>query len=242
MKKLQKLLLALCFTIGLFGSSFAQTPTPDATQSGVIVGGTYTYTVPNVGGQSWAWTVINSTGTIIDGTGGEFALTDVSGYEKSITWNAVGTFYVKVVTTIDATGCTNEYAIKVDVATNDYTVAFNAGTEKVYCADDANIASGMEITLDVTLNSATPATSYYDMTVHYQVDGGTTQLATIGTDNKFNIPGIAIADPVVPGVTSVTVTVLKVVDKFGVEFSPASGNENFVITIHPIPAKPTISF
>lgn len=242
MKKLQKLLLALCFTIGLAGNSFAQVPIPDATQTGVVADGTYTYTVPNTAGQSWVWAVINDAGVVIDGTGGAFSLTDVSEYEKTITWNTQGTFYVKVVTTTTATSCTNEYVIQVDVADNDYVVAFNVGTENVYCADDANIASGMEITLDVTLAGAVPAATYYGMTVHYQVDGGTTELATIGIDNKFNIPGTTITDPVVPGFTSVTVTVLKVVDKNGVEFNPASGSESFVITINPIPAKPTISF
>lgn len=240
MKKLQKLLLLAFFSIGICGTTYAQIPTVDDTQTGVVAGGKYTYTVPNTADQSWTWTVINSTGTIIDGTGGEFALTDVQDYQKEITWTANGTFYVLVETTIDLTGCINQYAIQVDVATNDYTVAFNTGTEKIYCADDANIGTGMEITLDVSLNSGVPAPAYYDMIVHYQVDGGTNELATIGVDNKFNIPGIVIADPVSPGIASVTVTVLKVVDKNGVEFSPATSD--FVITINPIPAKPTISF
>lgn len=240
MKKLQKLLLLAIFSIGILGSAKAQIPTVDATQTGVVAGGTYTYTVPNTTGQSWTWTVINSTGTIIDGTGGEFAMVNVQNYEKEITWNTNGTFYVLVETTIDATSCTNQYAIQVDVASNDYTVAFNAGTEKVYCADDANIASGMEITLDITLGGVAPASTYYDMEVQFKVDGGTTQTATIGTDNKFNIPGITIADPVAPAMANVTVTIVQVKDKNGVVFNPAV--PDYVITIHPIPAKPTITF
>ena len=241
MKNLQKFLLLAIFSIGIFGSAKAQVPTPDATQTGVIAGGTYTYTVPNTAGQSWSWEIINSVGTVI-APGADYALVDVHDYEKSITWNTNGTFYIKVVTTIDATGCTNEYAIQVDVSTNDYVVAFNAGTVNVYCADDANIASGMEITLDVTLGGSAPAATYYDMEVQYQVDGGVTETATIGTDNKFNIPGITIADPVAPAMANVTVTIVKVTDKYGVEFTPTAGNEDFVITINPIPAKPTISF
>ncbi|MBN2596063.1 MAG: hypothetical protein JXR82_04680 [Marinifilaceae bacterium] len=240
MKKLLKFLLVLCFTIGLFGNAYAQVPTTiDATQTGVIADGTYTYTVPNTTGQSWTWTVINSVGTII-APGADYAMVNVADYEKSITWKTSGTFYVLVEAKIDLTGCTNQYAIQVDVATNDYVVAFNAATEKTYCADDANITSGMEITLDITLAGATPAVAYYDMTVHYQVDGGSTELATIGVGHKFNIPGMTIADPVSPAFTSVTVTILKVVDKNGVEFSPAVAD--YVITINPIPGKPTIIF
>lgn len=242
MKKLQKLLLLAIFSIGIMGTVHAQVPTVDATQTGVVAGGKYTYTVPNTAGQSWTWTVINSAGTIIDGTGGEFAMLDVENYEKEITWNTNGTFYVLVETTIDATGCTNQYAIQVDVASNDYTVAFNAGTTKVYCADDPNIASGLEMTLDVTLAGGAPDAAYYDMEVQFQVDGGATQTATIGTDNKFNIPAITIADPVSPAMASITVTIVKVTDKNGVEFTPLAADADYVITINPIPAKPTISF
>ncbi|RUT78482.1 hypothetical protein [Ancylomarina longa] len=242
MKKLQKLLLVLCFTIGMLSNTYAQVPTPDATQTGVVAGGSFTYTVPNTAGQSWTWSVINSTGTVIDGTGGEFALVDVQDYEKKITWNTNGTFYIKVVTTNTTTLCTNEYAIQVDVSSNDYTVAYNAGTQIEYCADDANIASGMEITLDVTLAGSAPAATYYGMEVQYKVDSGATQTATIGTDNKFNIPGITIADAVNPGFTTVTVTLVQVKDKNGVIFNPTSGAEDIVITVNPIPAKPIITF
>ena len=241
MKNLQRLILLAIFSLSFLGNTYAQVPAIDATQTGVVADGTYTYTVPNTADQSLAWTVINSTGTIIDGTGGEFAMVDVHDYEKNITWNIAGTFYVLVETTIDLTGCTNQYAIQVVVSANDYVVAFNTTTtESVYCADDANITSGMEITLDVTLAGAAPAAAYYDMTVHYQVDGGATELATIGAGHKFNIPGMTIADPVSPTFTSVTVTILKVVDKNGVEFTPAVAD--YIITINPIPGKPTITF
>tara|TARA_R110001583_G_scaffold6427_3_gene32558 strand:- start:9376 stop:10104 length:729 start_codon:yes stop_codon:yes gene_type:complete len=242
MKKLQKLLLLAFFSIGIYGTTYAQVPTVDDTQTGVVAGGKYTYTVPNPAGQTWVWTVINSAGTIIDGTGGEFTLTDVQDYQKEITWTANGTFYVLVETTTTSTSCTNQYAIQVDVATNDYAVIFDAGTVNVYCADDANIASGMEITLDVTLAGGAPAATYYDMEVQFKIDGGAIQTATIGTGNKFNIPGIVIADPVTPGFANVTVTIVQVKDKNGVIFNPLAINEDYVITINPIPAKPTISF
>jgi len=245
MKNLQSLLLAFCMTIGFVSTTYAEIPPVDAIQDGVVADGTYTYTVPNTTGQSWTWTVIDKDGGIIDGTDGEFDLVDVTpgtplGYTKNITWNQNGTFYVLVETTIDLTGCTNQYAIQVNVAANDYVVAFNTATVNTYCADDARIASGMEITLDVSLAGIAPAAAYYDMTAHYQVDGGTTQLATIGVNNKFNIPAIVIADAVNPAMTSVTVKLLKLVDTNGVEFSPAT--EDFVITINPIPAKPEITF
>ncbi|NOU60996.1 hypothetical protein [Marinifilum caeruleilacunae] len=242
MKKLQKLLLLAIFSIGIFGTAKAQVPTVDATQNGVVAGGKYTYTVPNTAGQSWTWTIIDNTGAILDGTGGEYAMVDVEDYEKEITWNTNGTFYVLVETTIDLTGCTNQYAIQVNVASNDYTVAFNAGTTKVYCADDANIASGLEMTLDITLAGGAPAAAYYDMEVQFQVDGGATQTATIGADHKFNIPGITIADPVAPAMANITVTIVKVTDKNGVEFTPLAADQDLVIAINPIPAKPTISF
>lgn len=244
MKKLQKFLLLAIFSIGLFQIANAQVPSPiDATQTGVVAGGTYTYTVPNTSGQSWTWTVIDKDGNIIDGTGGEYAMVDVKNYEKKITWNNNGTFYVLVETTIDLTTCTNQYAIQVEVATNDYTVAYNAGTTAIYCADDANIASGMEITLDITQGGSgnAPDAAYYDMEVQYQVDGGAIQTATIGTDNKFNIPGITIADFVNPTFTKVTVTIVQVKDKNGVVFNPVSDAEDFEITVNPIPAKPTIT-
>ncbi|WP_372752700.1 hypothetical protein [Labilibaculum sp.] len=244
MKNLLKSLLVMCFTIGLFSSSYAQAPTADNTQTGVVAGGTYTYTIPTTTGETPAWTVLDDSGAELVSGAGDFDLSSVSDFEKSITWNTQGTFYVKVITTDDATLCTNQYVIQVDVATNDYVVAFNTtATVSVYCADDANIASGMEITLDVTLGGTTPDATYYDMEVQYQIDSGSTELATIVSgSNAFNIPAITIADAVNPGFTSVTVTILKVTDSKGVEFTPASGDENFVITVNPIPAIPTITF
>lgn len=241
MKKLQKLLLLAVFSIGILGTAQAQI-TPDATQDGVVAGGNFTYTVPDVANHSWTWEVLDNTGTAA--ALGDYTLIDVSpavGYKKNITWNANGTFYVRVTAQNKTTLCTNNYVIQVNVASNDYTVAFNAGTEDVYCADDANITSGMEVTLDVTLGGAAPDASYYDMTVHYQVDG-TDHTASIGTDNKFNIPGMNIGNPVTPNFTSVVVKIVKVVDTNGVEFTPTAGNESLTITIHAIPAKPTITF
>lgn len=246
MKNLLKSLLVMCFSIGLFSSSYAQAPTADNTQTGVVAGGTYTYTIPTTTGETLVWTVFNDAGVELTSGAGDFDLTSVSDFEKSITWNTQGTFYVQVVTTSTATTCTNDYVIEVDVATNDYTVAFNStSTESVYCADDANISLGMGITLDIELDSATPADTYYNMTVEYQVDqynSGATQFATIGSDNSFTIPGITIADAVNPTFTSVTVTIVKVTDSKGVEFTPASGDEDFVITVNAIPAIPTITF
>jgi hypothetical protein len=246
MKNMIKSLLVLCFTIGLFGNAFAQAPTPDDTQTGVVAGGTYTYTIPTTTDETLVWTVMNDSGVELTSGTGDFDLSDVSDFEKSITWNTNGTFYVQVVTTSTATSCTNDYVIEVDVATNDYTVAFNStSTESVYCADDANISSGMGITLDIKLDSATPADTYYNMTVEYQVDqydSGATQFATIGSDNLFTIPGITIADAVNPDFTSITVTIIKVTDSKGVEFTPSSEDENFEITINAIPAVPTITF
>jgi len=230
-------------TIGFVSNTFAAIPPVDATQTGVVADGTYTYTVPNTGGQSWTWSVINSLGTVIDGTGGEFAMTNVEDYKKEITWNVNGTFYVLVETSITATGCTNQYAIQVDVATNDYAVVFEAGTQNIYCADDAKIAAGMEIVLDVKLAGGVPAATYYDMEVQYTVDDGEIQTATILSGaNKFNIPGITIADPVTPGFATVKVTIVQVKDINGVIFNPAAGAEDYIITINPIPAKPEITF
>jgi len=242
MKKLQKILLFTFFSIGIYGTTYAQVPTVDNTQTGVVAGGKYTYTVPNTAGQTWTWTVIDNGGTIIDGTGGEFTMNSLQDYQKEITWTANGTFYVLVETTTTLTSCTNQYAIQVDVATNDYAVIFDAGTVDTYCADDANIASGMEITLGVTLASAAPNATYYNMEVQFKIDDGAIQTATIGTDNKFNIPTMAVGDPVSPNFASVKVTILQVKDIYGVVINPTAGNEDFIITINPIPAKPTISF
>ena len=241
MKKLQKLLLVLCFIIGILSNTYAQVPIPDATQTGVVAGGSYTYTVPNPAEQSWTWTVINSAGTVIT-PGADYAMVDVQDYEKKITWNTNGTYYIKVVTTNTTTFCTNEYAIQVDVASNDYAVAFNTSTEDTYCADDANIAAGMEITLDITLGGSAPAATYYGMEVQYTVDSGATQTATIGTDNKFNIPTMDVVDPVSPAFTSVTVTIVQVKDINGVTFTPLAANADYVITVNPTPAKPVINF
>ncbi|GAB7086446.1 hypothetical protein [Marinifilum fragile] len=241
MKKLQKLLFLAVFSIGIMGTVNAQI-TPDKVQNGVVAGGNFTYTVPEVADHSWTWEVLDNTGAAVDP--GNYSLVDVSpavGYKKNITWNANGTFYVRVTAQNKTTSCTNDYVIQVNVASNDYTVAFNAGTEDVYCADDANIASGMEVTLDIKLASNPAAAEYYDMTVHYQVDGAD-HTATIGTDNKFTIPTMDVVDPVNPAFTSVIVKIVKVVDANGVEFTPTAGNESLTITIHAIPAKPTITF
>lgn len=250
MKKLKCFILGLTLTIGFISNGHAQAPTPLKVQTGVVAGGTYTYTVPNPSGITWTWAVMDDKGTVIDGTGGEFVLEDVDptsplGYTKNITWNDQGTFYVSVVAENTTTHCTNDYVIQVDVATNDYTVAYNnAATVTTYCADDPNITTGLEVSLDVTLGAAKakPADVYYDMTVHYQINDGTTKIATLSNTNKFNIEGIPVADPVTPGFTSVKITIEKIVDSKGVEFSPAAGTEDLIITVNPIPAKPEITF
>ncbi|WP_421920562.1 hypothetical protein [Marinifilum sp.] len=242
MKKLQKLLLLAIFSIGIMGTVSAQI-TPDDTQDGVVAGGNFTYSVPNVADHSWTWEVIDNAGAAVDAA--DYTMVDVSpavGYSKNVTWNTNGTFFLRVTAQNNTTSCTNDYVIQVNVSSNDYEVAFNAGTENVYCADDANIASGMEITLDVILAGAAPDAAYYDMEVQYKVDGGTTQTTTIGADNKFTIPSMDVVDPVNPAFTSVLVTIVQVTDTNGVVFTPASDKEDLTITIHPIPAKPTITF
>lgn len=241
MKKLQKLLLLAIFSIGIIGNAMAQAPTPDGNQTGVIAGGNFTYTVPNVADHTWTWEVLDNLGD--PALAANYTMADVSpavGYSKNITWNNSGTYYVRVTAEHETTHCTNDYVIEVIVSDNDYVVAFNAGTETVYCADDANIASGMEITLDVTLGGSAPADTYYDMEVQYKV-GTNDYTATISDDNKFTIPGMNVGDPVSPDFTSVTVTIVQVTDTNGVIFTPAADADELVITIHPIPAKPTIS-
>jgi len=246
MKKIQRLLLALFFIFGVFANANAQAPTPDATQTGVVVGGNFTYSVPEVADHTWTWEVLDNTGAAATpGAAGDYVLADVSpavGYSKNITWNTNGTFYVRVTAENSTTLCTNNYVIQVDVITNDYTVAFNAGTEDIYCADDANITSGMEITLDIELASAPAAAEYYDMEVQYKIDNGPIQTGTIRADNKFNIPGMNVVDPVNPAFTSVLVTIVQVTDKNGVIITPAAGAEDLTITINAIPSKPTITF
>lgn len=250
MKKLKCFILGLTLTIGFISSGHAQAPTPLKVQTGVVAGGTYTYTVPNPSGITWTWTVMDDKGTVIDGTGGEFVLEDVDptsplGYTKNITWKDQGTFYVSVVAENTTTHCTNDYVIQVDVSTNDYEVAYNTTTTKTtYCADDPNIESGLEISLDLTLGSGAakkkPADVYYDMTVYYKINDGTTKLATLSNTNKFNIDGIPVANAVTPGFTTVKVTIEKIVDSKGVEFSPAA--DELIITVNPIPATPEITF
>ncbi|PXX96176.1 hypothetical protein DF185_20570 [Marinifilum breve] len=240
MKKLQKLLLFAIFSIGICGTVNAQV-THDAEQDPVVVGGNFTYTVPEDPNHNWTWEVLDNLGA--DADTDDYALIDVTpavGYSKNITWKTAGTFYVRVTAEHKTTLCTNDFVIKVDVANNDYVVAFNAGTENVYCADDANIASGMEITLDVTLGGTAPATSYYGMEVQYKV-GTNDYTATIGTDNKFTIPGMDVVNPVTPAFTSVTVTIVQIKDANGVIFTPDADADKLVITVHPIPAKPTIT-
>lgn len=244
MKKIVKLILTMCFAAALNTNGFAQFAA-DASQTGVLVGGIHTYTVTDNAGSEWTWAVVDKDEKAVVAADDTYTIVDdTKSSERVIKWNGAGIYYIKVVETITATGCNNDFVVEVNVIGDSYTVAFVTAADdanKVYCADDAALKSP-EITLDVKLGVDKPDDTYYDMTVYYTLDDGAEKSITLTNTDKFNLEDISSADPVIPTKTSVKVTLLRVVDSNGVIFSPADADKDFTITIHPIPAKPTVTF
>ena len=249
MKKLQRLLLIAFFSIGIYGNTYAQI-TEDATQAGVIIGSIHTYNVADhtATGSTYTWSVVDVNDNPITESISSYEITDASiNFSRTIKWLGSNTYYLKVVETL-STNCSNFYVVKVDVTGDSYSVQFVSTTvpsNSVYCADDSALGSP-EITLDIKLGTALPADTYYPMNVFYSLDGGITELSASFVDNTkkaFNLGAIDIgADKTAPNTTAVKVTLIRVVDANGVIFNPIAGNEEFDITINPIPGKPTITF
>jgi len=246
MKNLQYLIFGLFMIIGFVNNGYSQL-IPDANQPGVVIGAIHKYDVADHDGSTYTWTVVDVDDNPIGESASTYQITDAAtANSRTIKWNAQGTYYLKAIETVTATSCSNFFVVEVDVIGDSYSVEFvsiDTPSNKEYCADDAALDSP-EITLDVKLGTDVPADKYYPMNVFYSLDGGTTEIgASITNTNKFNLGAIDIGtDKTDPNTTSVTVTLVRIVDANGVIFNPALGAEEFDITINPIPGKPTITF
>lgn len=246
MKNLKHLILGLILTIGFASNGYAQL-VADAIQDGVVIGSVHTYDVTNDATRSWDWSVVDIDDKPILAGALTYEIVDApNGYTRQIKWNGAGTYYLKVVETITATSCSNYSVVEVKVIGDSYSVQFvsvDTPSNSVYCADDSALGSP-EITLNVQLGSGAPADKYYPMQVYYSLDGGATELDTpITNTNTFNLGAVDIGtDLTAPNTTSLTVTLLRIVDANGVIFNPADADKEFTITVNPLPVKPTINF
>ncbi|BAX80695.1 hypothetical protein [Labilibaculum antarcticum] len=246
MKNLQRLFLLAIFSFCILGNTFAQL-TPDVNQPGVVIGAIHQYDVDEHAGSTYTWSVVDVDDNAILASATTYQFTDESiAFSRTIKWNMDGTYYLKAIETITATSCSNFFVIQVDVIGDSYSVQFvstvTPSSNSIYCADDTALGSP-EITLDVKLGATLPADTYYPMNVFYSLDGGTTELsASISNTNMFNLGAVDIgSDKTAPNTTAVTVTLLRIVDKNGVIFTPVAVDKEFGITINPIPGKPTIT-
>lgn len=175
MKKLVFLLAAVFFT-AMSANTFAQ-----GTGTAPALGSTHTYKINGgvaVSGNTYAWSVDKGTlGTPAEVTDYTFgATTDAPSID--IAWPATATlntnYYLKVVETVTATGCSNEKVIKI-VPTNPFYLAISSAQTSPVCY--ANPVA-------VTLNGTEPEYNHGTVDMVYTV---TPNNIGSGTSYSFSI-------------------------------------------------------
>lgn len=192
MKRLRNLCIAIIALVGLSSSAFADGTTP-------LVGATHTYEVTSHTGSTYAWSVTTDYQGMADVDSDPLSANQVVNFSAttgnliSITWvnpdlTRTDPYFVHVIETITATGCSNHKVMAV-VPVNGFDMVI-ASVD----ADDANLTDHKACAPNVIVTGFTPAQDFtYDYgenTFYYKItasgigsNGWSPQFTIAGTDN-----------------------------------------------------------
>jgi len=121
---MKKLIFLVCLLVGV---GISTNVLAQSTGTSPYVGATHTYSAADHAGSTYAWYVYK--GDLSTSPGAEVDLTDGTSRVASIQWTTavVGTdYYVKVIETVTATGCTNTKVLRVRPVASAFDVAITA--------------------------------------------------------------------------------------------------------------------